>query len=148
MAPPIRTEKDRNALLEGIKDGSIDCIATDHAPHTLDDKETTFDLACFGMIGLESCFGAVNKVLVKQEGLDLIDLIKLLTVNPRKIMNFNTDLFKIGCEAEITILDPETKYIFKEKDINSLSVNSPFKGETLEGKIEYTISKNMLFENR
>tara|TARA_B110000046_G_scaffold41265_1_gene45701 strand:- start:1302 stop:2594 length:1293 start_codon:yes stop_codon:yes gene_type:complete len=148
VAPPIRTEKDRNALLEGIKDGSIDCIATDHAPHTLDDKETTFDLACFGMIGLESCFGAVNKVLVKQEGLDLIDLIKLLTVNPRKIMNFNTDLFKIGCEAEITILDPETKYIFKEKDINSLSVNSPFKGETLEGKIEYTISKNMLFENR
>jgi dihydroorotase len=66
VAPPIRTEADRMSLINAVKDGTIDCIATDHAPHTIEDKETTFDLASFGMIGLESCFGAVNKVLIKE----------------------------------------------------------------------------------
>jgi dihydroorotase len=89
VAPPIRTEKDRKALIEGVLDGTLDCIATDHAPHTIEDKETTFDLASFGMIGLESCFGAVKKVLVDEEGMTLESLIKLLTVNPRNIMGFD-----------------------------------------------------------
>ena len=84
VAPPIRTENDRKTLIEAIKDGTIDCIATDHAPHTIQDKETTFDLAAFGMIGLESCFGSVKKVLVDQEKLSLEDLIVLLTQKPRE----------------------------------------------------------------
>ena len=147
VAPPIRTESDRRSLIQAIKEGVIDCIATDHAPHTLDDKETTFDLASFGMIGLESCFGIINKVLVKQEGMELLDVISLLTVNPRKIMNFEMDLFKIGRPAEITILDPDVEYVFKKNHIQSLSVNSPFLGETMIGKTQYTISKNILFSN-
>jgi dihydroorotase len=145
VGPPIRTEKDRLDLINAIIDGTIDCIATDHAPHTIEDKETTFDLASFGMIGLESCFGAVNKVLVKQNNLGLSDLIKLLTLNPRSIMKFNSDLFKIGTEAEITVLDPDKVYVFGEKNIKSRSINTPFIGEELIGKVHYTISKNTIY---
>ena len=96
VAPPVRSKEDRKALIEGIKSGLIDCIATDHAPHTIEDKETTFNDAEFGMIGLESCFGAVNKVLVKENGMSLKSLIEKLTVNPRKIMNLEADLFSVG----------------------------------------------------
>ena len=147
VGPPIRTEKDRIDLISAIKDGIIDCIATDHAPHTVEDKETTFDLASFGMIGLESCFGAVNKVLVKQNDLTLLDLIKLLSTNPRNIMKFNSDLFKIGTEAEITILDPDKEYVFGKSNIKSLSSNTPFIGEELIGKVLYTVSKNKIYKS-
>ena len=147
VGPPIRTEKDRVDLIAAIKDGTIDCIATDHAPHKVEDKETTFDLASFGMIGLESCFGAVNKVLVKQNDLTLLDLIKLLSTNPRNIMKFNSDLFKIGTEAEITILDPDKEYVFGKDNIKSLSSNTPFIGEDLIGKVLYTVSKNKIYKS-
>ena len=86
VAPPIRDIRSRRALIQGIKDGIIDCIATDHAPHNLHDKDTTFDLASCGLIGLESCLGVVKKVLVDDEDFGLMEMIKLLTVSPRKIM--------------------------------------------------------------
>ena len=140
VAPPIRTEKDRKSLIKGLKDGTIDCIATDHAPHTIEEKEASFDMAPFGMIGLESCFGVVNKVL----DLPLKEIIKLLTVNPRNIMNFNSNLFKKGALAEITIIDPDHEWIFSEENIYSKSKNSPFIGEKLKGKIHYTLSKGFL----
>ena len=147
VGPPIRTEKDRLDLIAAIKDGTIDCIATDHAPHTIEDKETTFDLASFGMIGLESCFGAVNKVLVKQNDLELLDLIKLLTTNPRNIMKFSSNLFKIGTEAEITIIDPDEVSVFGKENIKSRSSNTPFIGEELIGKVLYTISRNNIYKS-
>ena len=140
VAPPIRTEKDRKALIKGLKDGTIDCIATDHAPHTTEEKEASFDMAPFGMIGLESCFGVVNKVL----DLPLKEIIKLLTINPRNIMNFNSNLFKKGALAEITIIDPDHEWIFSEENFYSKSKNSPFIGEKLKGKIHYTLSKGFL----
>ena len=140
VAPPIRTEKDRKALIKGLKDGTIDCIATDHAPHTTEEKEASFDMAPFGMIGLESCFGVVNKVL----DLPLKEIIKLLTINPRNIMNFNSNLFKKGASAEITIIDPDHEWLFSEENIYSKSKNSPFIGEKLKGKIHYTLSKGFL----
>ena len=140
VAPPIRSEKDRKALIKGLKDGTIDCIATDHAPHTTEEKEASFDMAPFGMIGLESCFGVVNKVL----DLPLKEIIKLLTINPRNIMNFNSNLFKKGALAEITIIDPDHEWIFSEENIYSKSKNSPFIGEKLKGKIHYTLSKGFL----
>jgi len=141
VAPPIRTEYDRQSLIEAIKDGTIDCIATDHAPHTIEDKETTFDLASFGMIGLESCFGIVCKVLmVNEKVITLEELIRLLTVNPRNIMGFEADLFQIGVPAEIAILNPETEWVFTSNHLQSRSVNSPYFGETLTGRVEMTIS--------
>ena len=147
VAPPIRTEQDRLSLIKAIKEGIVDCIATDHAPHCIEDKETTFDLAAFGMIGLESCFGAVNKVLVNQFGLDLEYLIELLTVKPRTIMGFDVDLFNEDKIAELVVLDPIKKWKFKKNDIFSKSINTPFIGENLIGRVIHTISKGYIFSS-
>ena len=147
VAPPIRTEKDRKALIQAVREGIIDCIATDHAPHTIDDKETTFDLASFGMIGLESCFGAVHKVLMDQEGLQLEDVIALLTAKPRAIMGFDPDLFTLGRAAEINVIDADKEWTFEREHVRSRSINSPFYGEPLKGKVELTISCGRIFSN-
>jgi len=142
VAPPIRSRNDRNALIKAVKNGIINCIATDHAPHTIEEKEGTFDMAPCGMIGLESCYGAINKVLHHQNRMDQISVIKLLTVNPRKIMGFDLDLFKIDTPAELVILDPNKEWEFSSKNIFSRSKNSPFIGENMTGKIINTIVKN------
>ncbi|MCH2650299.1 MAG: dihydroorotase [Candidatus Marinimicrobia bacterium] len=147
VAPPIRTEEDRRALIQAVKEGTIDCIATDHAPHTIEDKETTFDLASFGMIGLESCFGAVHKVLMDQEGLQLEEVIALLTAKPRAIMGFDPDLFTLGRAAEINVIDADKEWTFERKHVRSRSINSPFYGEPLKGKVELTISCGRIFSN-
>jgi dihydroorotase len=144
VAPPIRTEEDRIALISGVKEGIIDCIATDHAPHRLEDKETTFDIASCGMIGLESCFGAVNKVLCVDNNINIEKVIDSLTLKPRNIMGFNGDLFSLDAEAEITVIDDKQEWEFSSKDIRSKSVNSPFIGELLIGKVLHTMSKNVL----
>ncbi len=144
VAPPIRGKEDKKALIEGIKNGTIDCIATDHAPHTIEDKETTFDLAAFGMIGLESCLGVVLKVLVNNEKIDLMTVIKALNVNPRNVMGFSNDLFSEGSPAELTIFEPKEKWTFTKDDIASKSCNSPFNGKELEGKVKYTIVKGQI----
>ena len=141
VAPPIRTISDKKALIKAVKDGTLDCIATDHAPHTIEEKEETFDLAPFGMIGLESCFGAVNRVLVKENKLSLLSLIEMLTTRPRGIMGFNNNLFNIGTNAELTIIDPKEEWIFSKKDIHSKSSNSPFIGHNMYGRIKFTINK-------
>ena len=144
VAPPIRSEQDRESLINALKNGTIDCIATDHAPHTIEEKEAPFELAPFGMIGLESCFGAVNKILVENNGFKIEKLIDLLTVNPRKIMEFDSNLFNLGCEAEITIIDPREEWTFSKNDVYSRSINSPFLSEKLKGKVKFTIVKGML----
>ncbi len=146
VAPPIRNDLSRRALINGIKEGIIDCIATDHAPHSLHEKQTTFDCASFGMIGLESCFGIVKRLLVDQEGLSLVNLIKLLTTAPRKIMGLNSDLFKVGVEAELVLLNPIEKWTFKRSNVFSKSINSPFYYQNLVGKVKYTISKGKIAE--
>ena len=146
VAPPLRNDLSRKALIKGIKQGVIDCIATDHAPHGLHEKETTFDCASFGMIGLESCFGVVKRLLVDEEGLSLVNLIKLLTTAPRKIMGFNYDLFRLGVEAELVIFNPVEEWRFKESNVFSKSINSPFYNKNLIGKVRYTISKGKIAE--
>ena len=147
VAPPIRDIRSRKALIQGIKDGIIDCIATDHAPHTSHDKDTTFDLASCGLIGLESCLGVVKKVLVDDEDLGLMEMIKLLTVSPRKIMGFDNDLLKEGKEAELVLFNEDEKWVFNRNDINSKSKNSPFIGAELSGKVIHTISKGFIATN-
>ncbi len=143
VAPPIRTEKDRLALISALKEGIITCIATDHAPHTVEEKEADFDEAPFGMIGLESCFGVVNKVLKNE--LDIMEIICLITINPREVMGFETNLFKKGIPAELTILDTEKEWIFGLDDIHSKSRNTPFIDETLFGKVIGCFSKGNYF---
>ena len=146
VAPPIRNNSSRKALIKGIKQGVIDCIATDHAPHSLHEKETTFDCASFGMIGLESCFGIVKKLLVDEEGLSLIRLVRLLTIEPRRIMGFSSNLLEIGAEAELVLFDANKSWKFDKANISSKSSNSPFLGKELIGKVKYTISKGNIAE--
>jgi len=141
VAPPIRSEADRQALIQAVVEGTIDCVATDHAPHTREEKEATFANAPFGMIGLESAFGAVNKVLRRDSQLVLMDILKLFTVNPRNVMGFPEDVLQPGQPVEITVLDPEAEWEFQVSDIASKSINSPFIGETLQGRVVMTLSK-------
>ena len=96
------------------------------------------------MIGLESCFGIVKKILVDEEGLSLINLVKLLTVSPRKIMGFDYNLLDIGKEAELVLFDSNQNWTFKKNNVFSKSINSPFYGKELSGKIKYTISKGYI----
>ncbi len=144
VAPPIRGEADRRSLIQAILDETIDCIATDHAPHTIEEKEATFDLAPFGMIGLESCFGAVHKILVQKHKLQLMELIRKMTVNPRKILGFETDLFRKNAPVEVVVLDPGKEWTFKKENIYSRSRNTPFIGQTLTGQVRYTLCKGRI----
>lgn len=144
VAPPLRTEQDRKALIKGLEDGSIDCIATDHAPHTIEEKEAPFDWAPSGMIGLESSFGAVWKVL-SMVSFSLMEVLQKLTTNPRNILGFHSDLFQKGTPAELAILDSELEWTFTRDHIYSKSRNTPFVGEVLKGRVLCVISKGRLF---
>ena len=145
--PSIKYESDRSALIKSLLEDKIDIIATDHAPHTSHDKDTTFDLASCGLIGLESCLGVVKKVLVDDEDFGLLDMIKLLTVSPRKIMGFDNDLLKNGKEAELVLFREDEKWVFNKNDINSKSKNSPFIDAQLSGKVIHTISRGVITTN-
>jgi len=145
VSPPIRTKIDRNALIDALVDGTIDCIATDHAPHSIEKKENPFDFAPCGMIGLESSFGAVNKILSSRK-ISIEKIINFFTMNPRKIMKLNKNIFKIGSQAQITIFNKDEEWIFNEDFIYSKSKNSPFVNLKLKGKIKFVISKCSIFE--
>jgi len=143
VAPPIRSSKDRTALIKGIKTGLIDCIATDHAPHAIEDKERDFKNASCGMIGLESAFGLVNKTLSKEK-VNIKNIINLFTLNPGKVMNIAPHPIKEGNMAELNIIDPNCKWIFNKEIIHSKSDNSPLIGEEMIGKVIVTINKGYI----
>ncbi len=144
VAPPIRSEMDRIALVKGLQEGIIDCIATDHAPHTIEEKEADFELASCGMIGLESAFGLSHTVL-KNAGSSTEDVINWLTVKPSNIMGLENEGIVKGKKAELTIVDPEKTWEFNETDIYSKSGNTPFIGRKFDGYIDMVISGNTIF---
>jgi dihydroorotase len=144
VAPPLRTDGDRIALIEALKDGTIDCIATDHAPHTIEEKESDFNHAPCGMIGLESAFGMVHSTLT-EHGFDIFRIIDLLTVNPARVMGFEVIPITKGKKANFTVIDPTGKWTFKKSDIHSRSKNSPMLGMEFEGKVLTTILGNNIF---
>jgi len=146
VAPPLRTEADRLAIIEGLRDGTIDAIATDHAPHAYETKETSLDLASFGMIGLESAFGLAMTHLVKPGHLTLLQLIQKLTVNPAQIMQLPLPELKEGQEANLTIFDPQEWWIFSRKDIQSKSHNTPFLGSEFTGRIKFVFTESAFIE--
>jgi len=147
VAPPIRSSEDKKALINAIKKGYIDCIATDHAPHTIEDKEKDFNHAPCGMIGLESAFGLVCNTLLK-ENVNINSIIDLFTINPSKIMNIRPSFIEVGNQAEINVLDPKCKWEFKDSDIHSKSCNSPIVGMHLMGKINLTINKGYILNKK
>ncbi len=136
--PPIRTREDVDAIREGLTDGTIDVIATDHAPHTEDEKKVEFDLAPFGISGLETAL-PLSLQLVKEGVLSLAEVIKKLTYNPAQIVKIGRGTLKVGCVADILIFDQETPITVDRMKFRSKGKNSPFHGWTLSGCVEYTI---------
>ena len=141
MNPPLREEKDRKAIIEGLKDGTIDCIVTDHAPHTKKEKQRSLKDAPNGIIGFETALPAEIMNLVDTKEIGYLDLVKLTSYNPAKLLKIDdkTGSLEIGKKADITIFNPNEEYIYKEEMIVSKSKNSPFIGKKLKGKVKYTI---------
>jgi len=137
--PPIRTEADRQAVIRGLVDGTIDCIATDHAPHTEEEKDVEFDQAPPGMIGLETCLGLAISELVDKGYMTLPDLIRKLTCNPAQIVGIPFNSLSVGETADIVIFNPDSKWVVTRDRFMSKSKNSPFIGRKLKGKVIATI---------
>jgi dihydroorotase len=138
MNPPLRTERDRQALLAGLADGTIDCIASDHAPHCNYEKEVEFDVAPNGIIGLETEL-ALSLALVHQKVLTLPQLIEKFTVNPAKLLQLPKGTLAVGADADVTVLDLNREWTYDVEQSASKSRNSPFHGQPLKGKAIATI---------
>ncbi len=139
LNPPFREEVDRLAIIEGLKDGTIDLIATDHAPHAAEEKAKSITEAPSGMIGLETAFALAVTHLVNEAGMSLSDVVSKITINPATLYKFDRGTLSVGKAADITIADVNEKWIVTEDDIKSKSCNTPFLGEELTGRIKYTI---------
>ncbi len=134
MNPPLRTKMDIQAIKEALRDGVIDVIASDHAPHTIDEKEVEFAEAPFGIVGLETMLGLSITELVLQKFLTLSQLIEKLSVNPRRILSLPPIVIHEGEMANLTFFDPEMEWKVDTQAFRSKSKNSPFHGRTLKGK--------------
>ena len=143
--PPLRTKEDVQALIKGLKDGVIDAIATDHAPHTLADKNCGLELAAFGISGFETALGCLMS-LVHQGEISLTQLISKLTYEPAKVIGRNGELgtLKAGAPANITILDPEREWIVNSRNLASKGKNTPYDGYKFKGKIMTTIASGRI----
>ncbi|PKK84641.1 MAG: dihydroorotase [candidate division Zixibacteria bacterium HGW-Zixibacteria-1] len=137
--PPLRTRKDVDAVIKGLVDGTIDCIASDHAPHSEEDKDVEFDQAPSGMIGLETTLSLVKSQLIDKGYLSWADAIRKMTQAPARILRLPGGTLEKGCVADITVIDPDRKWILKKENIHSKSQNSPFIGWKLTAKVTHTI---------
>lgn len=145
MNPPLRSEKDVNAMIEGLKDGTIDCIASDHAPHSIEEKEAEFIYAPNGILGLETQLGLTVSELMHKKKLSINQLVEKLAVNPRKILNLEVPKIKIGEKANLTIIDLNEVWTVDIKKFKSKSRNSPFDKRLLTGKAVAVINNTRLF---
>lgn len=136
MNPPLRTEKDRVKIIEGLKDGTIDIIATDHAPHSKEEKDREFSKAPSGIIGLETALSVGITYLIRNQHLTIMQLLEKMTVNPAKLYNIESGIAE-GKKCDLLIFDIDEKWIVNE--FYSKSSNSPFVGKELYGKVKYTI---------
>lgn len=139
MNPPLRATEDVAAIKEAIKDGTIDVIATDHAPHHYDEKNVEFDKAPFGIVGLETSFALSYTYLVKTGILTPMQLIEKMSTKPAKILGIEKGNLEVGKKADITIIDPEEKETIDPKEFVSKGKNTPFAGMEVYGKVIYTI---------
>jgi dihydroorotase len=139
MNPPLRSAKDREAILAGLADGTIDILCSDHAPHCDYEKEVEFDYAPFGITGLETELALALMQLVHTKRISLADMLAKFTVNPARLLNLNKGTLSLGADADVTIFDPEQEWIFNREDSASKSKNNPFFGWKLKGKTAATI---------
>jgi dihydroorotase len=134
MHPPLRSAADVEAMKEGLADGTIDAICTDHAPHAPHEKDAEFLRAPFGILGLETAWGLVGRELIADDHLSVVEAVRMLTVAPRRILGLDVPEIREEEPACLTVFDAETEWTFTEEDIASKSRNTPFVGETLVGK--------------
>ncbi len=139
MNPPLREEEDREAIRLGLKDGAIDVIATDHAPHHYDAKERAFDEAPNGITGLETAFGVAMRELVEPGYLTLPELLFRMSTHPARIWHLPGGTLAVGAPADVVVLDPSVRWKYDPARSYSKSRNSPFGGETLVGRADLTI---------
>jgi len=145
MNPPLREQKDVDALIEGLQDGTIDCIASDHAPHNIEEKEMEYIYAPNGIIGLETQLGITLSELFHTNKLTIEQVVEKLSVNPRKILNVEVPQIAVGEVANLTIIDTEKEWEVDIKSFKSRSINSPFAGRKLKGKSLAVINSSQMF---
>lgn len=138
MNPPLRCDDDVQEIIKGLCDGTLDAIATDHAPHTIEDK-ADFEKAPNGSIGMETSLSVGLTYLVNSGIITLSQLIEKMSVNPAKILNIPAGTLSVGASADIVIFDPNQVYTVDENKLHGKSKNTPFKGMELKGKVKYTI---------
>lgn len=141
--PPLRDTEDIKALLDGLKDGTIDSIISDHQPEDIESKKCEFDNAAFGLIGLETAYAVANTT----GALDTETLVNNLAVRPREILNIASASIAVGEKAELTLFDPKQEWTFTEKDIRSKSKNTPFISKKFTGKVLGIFNNSQLHQN-
>ncbi|MET0253753.1 MAG: amidohydrolase family protein, partial [Terrimicrobiaceae bacterium] len=140
MNPPLRSERDIEAILEGLADGTLDVLCSDHAPHAFYEKEVELDQAPFGIVGLETEFALFCDILVhKRRVLDLGRLIEMFTANPARLLSLDRGTFSTGAAADVTLIDPDLEWTFDKGKSLSMSQNTPFHGIKLKGRAIRTI---------
>lgn len=135
MYPPLRTTEDVEALLEGLRDGTVDCVATDHAPHAPWEKMVELDQAPFGVVGLETLLAVVITRLVHHRGWSLVDALSKVTCQPARLLGLNAGKLQVGEPADLVIFDPQAEWVVRPEEFASKSRNTPFAGWTLKGKV-------------
>lgn len=148
MNPPLRTKEDVKAIKERLRDGTIDAIATDHAPHSIWEKDSTFDDASFGIVGLETALGIAITYLVETGVISLSGLVEKMSLGPARILNVEGGTLSIGSDADITIVDLNSEWVVEKDGFLSKSTNSPFIGWKLKGVVDYTLCKGRLVYQR
>jgi len=139
MNPPLRTQADIAALIAGLKDGTIDCIASDHAPHGIDEKELEFPGAPFGVIGLETTLPVLVRTLIEPGLLTWPELIAALTLKPAQVLRLPKGTLAVGADADVTVIDPAAEWTIAPQRLHSKSRNTPFAGWTVRGRAAATI---------
>jgi dihydroorotase len=134
MNPPLRTADDVEAIKQGLRDGTVDVIATDHAPHSFDEKQVEYQSAPFGIIGLETAIGLAVTELVCKNVITLYQMVEKLSSNPRRVLGLPAVEIKEGEMANLTIIDPAVSWVVDPSTFKSLSKNSPFGGRRLTGR--------------
>ena len=140
MNPPLRSKKDVEAILEGLADGTIDAIATDHAPHSRSEKKLDFAKAPFGITGLETAVSITISELVNKRILTPLQMAEKMSYNPAKILGINKGRLQVASPADIVIIDPEAEYVVDSSKFLSKGKNTPFEGRKVNGVVRATIA--------
>lgn len=146
MNPPVRTKRDQEALKQGVADGTIEILASDHAPHSPHEKEVEFDYAPFGVLGLETELPIYIKTLIHEQVIDWKRMIAMLTINPAKLLNLPKGTLSVGADADVTVIDPDLEWVIRKEETCSLSRNNCFDQVPVKGRAVKTyVNGNLIW---